>query len=163
MSCAYSGSNKLTCLNLIGGYLNISSGDGVTRAKTTFSINKSDYAKVDILGCQRAQYGISPSVGEYIWQSKNRWVTRSTKSIQCTKAEGGHVGKITPPSGYQVTDVKRLTSNYGYTGTGLQYPPFVHGYDSATQDVYVGTSNPGVTNTILNGFIEVRVLDLIYG
>lgn len=157
------GSNKLTCLNLIGGYLNISSGDGVTRAKTTFSINKSDYAKVDILGCQRAQYGISPSVGEYIWQSKNRWVTRGTKSIQCTKAEGGHVGKIMPPSGYQVTDVKRLTSNYGYTGTGLQYPPFVHGYDSATQDIYVGTSNPGGTNTILNGFIEIKLIDSIYG
>lgn len=157
------GSNKLTCLNLAGGYLNISSGDGVSKAKTRFSINIHDYAKVDIIGCQQAQYVISPSISEYIWQSKNRWVTRGTKSIQCTKSEGGHVGKVTPPSGYQITDIKRLTSNYGYTGTALQYPPFVHGYDSSTQDVYVGTSNPGGTNTILSGFIEIRVLDSVYG
>ncbi|EMQ5756743.1 hypothetical protein RGI77_000204 [Proteus mirabilis] len=157
------GDNKLTSLNLIGGYLNISSGDGVTRAKTSFSSRKEDFAKVDIIGCQRAQYGISPVVSDYIWQSRNRWVTRNTKRIQCTKVEGGHVGKIAPPEGYQITNVKRLTSNYGYTGVGLQYPPFVHGYDSETQDVYVGTSNPGDTNTILNGFIEIRLLDSIYG
>lgn len=157
------GDNKLTSLNLIGGYLNISSGDGVTRAKTSFSSRKEDFAKVDILGCQRAQYGISPVVGDYIWSTKNRWITRNTKRIQCTKAEGGHVGKIAPPEGYQITNVKRLTSNYGYTGVGLQYPPFVHGYDSETQEVYVGTSNPGGTNTILNGFIEIRLLDSIYG
>lgn len=157
------GDNKLTSLNLIGGYLNISSGDGETRAKTSFSSRKEDFAKVDILGCQRAQYGISPVVGDYIWSTKNRWITRSTKRIQCTKAEGGHVGKIVPPEGYQITNIKRLTSNYGYTGVGLQYPPFVHGYDSETQEVYVGTSNPGGTNTILNGFIEIRLLDSIYG
>lgn len=157
------GDNKLTSLNLIGGYLNISSGDGVTRAKTSFSSRKEDFAKVDILGCQRAQYGISPVVGDYIWSTKNRWITRNTKRIQCTKAEGGHVGKIVPPEGYQITNIKRLTSNYGYTGVGLQYPPFVHGYDSETQEVYVGTSNPGGTNTILNGFIEIRLLDSIYG
>ncbi|MGN3438452.1 hypothetical protein ACTFWT_09320 [Proteus penneri] len=157
------GSNKLTCLNLAGGYLNISSGDGVSKAKTRFSINIQDYAKVDIIGCQQAQYVISPSISEYIWQSKNRWITRGTKSIQCTKSEGGHVGKVTPPHGYQITDIKKLTSNYGYTGTALQYPPFVHGYDSLTQDVYVGTSNPAGTNTILNGFIEIRVLDSVYG
>ncbi|HHE4676314.1 TPA: phage head-binding domain-containing protein [Proteus mirabilis] len=157
------GDNKLTSLNLIGGYLNISSGDGATRAKTSFSSRKEDFAKVDILGCQRAQYGISPVVGDYIWQSKNRWITRNTKRIQCTKAEGGHVGKIVPPEGYQITNIKRLTSNYGYTGVGLQYPPFVHGYDSETQEVYVGTSNPGGTNTILNGFIEIRLLNSIYG
>ncbi|HEI8511767.1 TPA: phage head-binding domain-containing protein [Morganella morganii] len=157
------GSNKLTCLNLAGGYLNISSGDGVSKAKTRFSINIQDYAKVDIIGCQQAQYVISPSISEYIWQSKNRWITRGTKSIQCTKSEGGHVGKVTPPSGYQITDIKRLTSNYGYAGIALQYPPFVHGYDSSTQDVYVGTSNPGGTNTILSGFIEIRVLDSVYG
>ncbi|HCT9109926.1 TPA: hypothetical protein OUB95_003531, partial [Proteus mirabilis] len=134
------GSNKLTSINFIGGYLNISSGDGVSKAKAIFSINSQDYAKADIVGCQQAQYGISPVVGDYIWQSRNRWVTRSFKQIQCVKSDEGYLGKVTPPDGYQITDIKRLVSNYGYTGLALKYPPFIHGYDSMTQDVYIGTS-----------------------
>ncbi|EPX8934457.1 hypothetical protein ACW5X7_001821 [Morganella morganii] len=42
--------------------MNISSGDGVGKAKTRFSVNIQDYAKVDIIECQQAQYVISPVI-----------------------------------------------------------------------------------------------------
>lgn len=157
------GTNKLTCLNLIGGRLNISSGDGVTKAKTTFSINPQDYAKVDIVGCQQAQYGISPDVSVYLWVSKNRWIRRQVLNVQCAKGEGGHIGKVTPPSGYKITNIERMTSNYGYAGIAVQYPPVMFGYNSGTQDIYIGTSNPGETNTIISCFPEIGLIDSIYG
>ncbi|AJI85430.1 hypothetical protein CH54_1394 [Yersinia rochesterensis] len=123
---------------LIGGYLNITQESGA--APTAFALNVIDYSKADIQGCRGAEVYISPST-VYKWQSKNRWVARNNVSVPMTiSGTNGQYADFSAPSGYDIVDIHRVTTNLGDSATYIQYRPAIYSYSEGSATLRVGTT-----------------------
>lgn len=123
---------------LIGGYLNITQESGA--APTAFALNVIDYSKADIQGCRGAEVYISPST-VYKWQSKNRWVVRNNVSVPMTiSGTNGQYADFSAPSGYDIVDIHRVTTNLGDSATYIQYRPAIYSYNEGSATLRVGTT-----------------------
>lgn len=152
--------NTASILTFVGGSTGFTPEAGA--APVSFSITESMKKQIEIYGCRNMDIWCAPST---TWRliGRNRWRQTTQTNVTGTLVSGsGYYADFTPPSGYVVASVDRLTINLGInTASAIQNAPSLIAYEPVNGSgmpagaVRAATSFSGGTAPTFNAVLEI--------
>ncbi|WP_350435318.1 phage head-binding domain-containing protein [Pseudocitrobacter faecalis] len=152
--------SSASVFSFIGGSTGFTPESGA--APVSFSITEQMKARVEIVGCRNMELWCAPST---TWKliGRNRWRQTTQTNVTGTLVTGaGYYADFTPPSGYVVAAVDRLTINLGInTASAIQNAPSLIAYEPVNGSgmpagaVRAATSFSGGTAPTFNAVLEI--------